>query len=1208
MSDQPKKTDSIFWAALEIQSPQERSAYLDSACGGDGGLRAQVVELLAAYPKAQRFLEQPVATLDVPPLAEGPGATIGHYKLLEEIGEGGMGVVYMAEQQEPVRRKVALKIIKPGMDTRQVVARFEAERQALALMDHPNIAKVFDGGTTASGRPYFVMELVQGIPLTEYCDREQLTTRERLELFVQVCHAVQHAHQKGIIHRDLKPSNVMVTLYDGVPVPKIIDFGVAKATGGQLTEKTVFTGYGQMIGTLEYMSPEQARLDQLDIDTRSDIYSLGVLLYELLSGQTPFDGQRLRSAAFDEMLRIIREEEPPKPSTRLSASESLRSIAACRKAEPAKLGKLIRRELDWIVMKALEKDRSRRYETASGFAADIERYLSDEPVLACPPSAVYRLRKFARRNKGPMLAVGLVLLALVAGIIGTTWSNVRIRQALTARDEVLSELQAQEQETRLAEREKTLQLALARWNEARTCRQARQPGQRYHSLEALAEAVRHLRSLDQLEAHRLELRNDAIASLTLWDVRPAKRLLSVPGHPQPWVAWFDPLGQHYASTDGPNVVSWRRLADDQVVHRWQWEGIRCNRLDVSTDGRYVAAFCLGDPPRAKYVCRAWDSVTGSMVLERPVLTWNHAFRPDGKVLALVEADGSIALCDLASGRNLPPLPAGPRPVNLRFHPSGQYLAVSSPDHQNVDVWDLAEGKVVFRLVGDRYRGGSLAWSPDGSLLAVGSTDTNIYVCTFPGGGIHAVLRGHEHVVTGVEFHPSGLALASTSQDDTTRLWCFSLGGELVLPGEQLLGFSRDGRRLATGPTQGGLTLWELANPGDCLQYLPYGQGPTSCGWGIAFAPDGRLLASASEQGVNLWDARAARLVGRVPSGDGHALAFHPKDRRLFTTGRRGLMQWPIVPDRDGQTLRVGPGTVVRPTIANSRSLRIDVAGTGERLVLGAGDGGVDLVPLAEPGGARRLGMHEGLQGVALSPDSRWAVSVGRLYDVPGHDDAVRIWDVAQGTLVRRLPLDGRDIDFGVTFSPDGRWLVTGALSGFYFREVGSWELKARLPRYPRSLFGLVAFTRDGGLLALAQGRNRIDLHEAATLRRLATLETPGMATLTGLSLSPDGTRLAAATNYNMIALWNLRRLRQELTALGLDWELPPYPSAGHAAEPVQALTVNVLPESPSEPNHKGAQANLDPKPKEPLTGAAKPTEAAKPSGEKGAPPGQKPRQ
>jgi WD40 repeat protein len=337
-------------------------------------------------------------------------------------------------------------------------------------------------------------------------------------------------------------------------------------------------------------------------------------------------------------------------------------------------------------------------------------------------------------------------------------------------------------------------------------------------------------------------------------------------------------------------------------------------------------------------------------------------------------------------------------------------------------------------------GGSLAWSPDGSLLAVGSRDTNIYVCTFPGGKIQAgkiqaVLRGHEHFVTGVEFHPSRRLLASTSPDGTTRLWCFSPGGELMLPGEQLLGFCRDGRRLVTKSFE-EITEWELADPGSCLQFLPHGQGPSRGPWGIAFAPDGRLLASASQDGVLLWDADAARLIGPVPSGDGYALAFSPNGRQLFTSGPGGWMRWPIVPERGGQVLRVGPGMVVRATTAESRSLRIDVAGTGDSVLLGAGDGGVDFVPLAEPGRARRLGTHDGLGGVALSPDGRWAASVGG-------GDTVCVWDVSRGILTRRLPHGGdhRARGYGgAAFSPDGRWLVTGFRSDFCFWEIGSWEL------------------------------------------------------------------------------------------------------------------------------------------------------------------------
>jgi serine/threonine protein kinase len=430
--------EAIFQAALEKGSPEERAAYLDRACQGDSHLRQQVERLLNAQGRLGSFLEQPAAaegaTSDVVSgqgigarraagltPAEDPGSRIGPYKLLQQIGEGGMGTVFMAEQTEPVQRKVALKVIKPGMNSRQVLARFEAERQALALMDHPNIARVLDAGTTEAGSPYFVMELVKGVPITRFCDERHLTPRQRLELFVPVCQAVQHAHQKGIIHRDLKPSNVLVCLYDGRPVPKVIDFGIAKATGQKLTERTMFTEIGQVVGTLEYMSPEQAELNQLDVDTRSDIYSLGVLLYELLTGTTPLERGRLKEAAFLEVLRLIREEEPQRPSTRLSTADGLPSIAANRGTEPKKLSGLLRGELDWIVLKSLEKDRNRRYETANGLAADVQRYLADEAVQACPPSASYRFRKFARRNKAGLGIAGMVLCFLLLLGSGAGW-------------------------------------------------------------------------------------------------------------------------------------------------------------------------------------------------------------------------------------------------------------------------------------------------------------------------------------------------------------------------------------------------------------------------------------------------------------------------------------------------------------------------------------------------------------------------------------------------------------------------------------------------------------------------------------------------------------------------------------------------------------------------------------------------------------------
>ncbi|MGO9467838.1 MAG: tetratricopeptide repeat protein [Isosphaeraceae bacterium] len=462
----PKRVHAVFLAAARELDINERAAVLDRECGGDIVLRQRVEALLRAHDQPESVLDQPAGT-DLPPGAadstvlgdegssgiaaerldatrahipspgdtdrpatrpftERTGTLIGPYKLREQIGEGGMGVVYLAEQEKPVRRRVALKIIKPGMDTEQVVARFEAERQALALMDHPSIARVFDAGATDTGRPYFVMELVKGVPITEYCDTVHLTPKERLELFIPVCQAIQHAHQKGIIHRDVKPSNVLVTMQDGKPVPKIIDFGIAKATEQRLTERSLFTQHGAIMGTLEYMSPEQAEMSALDVDTRTDVYALGVLLYELLTGTTPLERARLREAGYVEILRRIREEEPPKPSTRLSDSrERLPSVAAQRRMEPARLTRLVRGELDWIVMKAIEKDRTRRYATANGFARDIERYLAGDPVEAGPPSARYRLRKFARKHRAALFTAGSFAVLLAAAAAVSTWQAVR---------------------------------------------------------------------------------------------------------------------------------------------------------------------------------------------------------------------------------------------------------------------------------------------------------------------------------------------------------------------------------------------------------------------------------------------------------------------------------------------------------------------------------------------------------------------------------------------------------------------------------------------------------------------------------------------------------------------------------------------------------------------------------------------------------------
>ena len=424
----------LFDQALDLADSTEREAFLARECAGDRALLERLRNLLAAHERTTAFLSQvprTIATVRDELLGEQSGDRIGRYKLLERVGEGGCGVVYVADQTEPVRRRVALKVIKLGMDTQSVVARFEAERQALALMDHPNIAKVLDAGATDRGRPYFVMELVRGIPITHYCDQNNLSTRARLGLFIQVCQAVQHAHQKGIIHRDLKPSNILVTVNDGVPVPKVIDFGIAKATEGRLTDATIYTQLHQFIGTPAYMSPEQAEMTSLDIDTRSDIYSLGVLLYELLSGKTPFEAKDLMAAGLDAMRRTIREQEPARPSTRLATlqGEELSTTAKRRSTEGPKLLRQLQGDLDWIVMKCLEKDRTRRYETANGLAADLQRHLGNEPVIARPPSRAYRMQKAWQRHRPAFAVAALIAVVLVAATAFSAWQAVRATRA-----------------------------------------------------------------------------------------------------------------------------------------------------------------------------------------------------------------------------------------------------------------------------------------------------------------------------------------------------------------------------------------------------------------------------------------------------------------------------------------------------------------------------------------------------------------------------------------------------------------------------------------------------------------------------------------------------------------------------------------------------------------------------------------------------------
>jgi serine/threonine protein kinase len=642
--------EEIFHAAL-ARPAEERPAFLKEACAGDADLRLRVDVLLAAHANPGSFLGQPAAhwlpRLDLPPSAEEThvsaeraGALIaGRYKLLEQIGEGGMGTVWVAEQTQPVRRKVAVKLIKAGMDSKNVLARFEAERQALALMDHPNIAKVLDGGTIESiadlrlqnadlqseianlkstiphGRPFFVMEFVKGVPFTKYCDDARLSVEERLALFIPVCHAVQHAHQKGIIHRDLKPSNILVCLYDGVPIPKVIDFGLAKAMYEPLTEHTLHTAQGLMMGTPLYMSPEQAELNNLDVDTRTDIYALGVILYELLTGTTPLERKRLKEAAWQEMLRLIKEEEPPKPSTRLSGSGSLPSVAAQRKLEPAKLTKLVRGDLDWIVMKALDKERGRRYETANGLARDLQNYLADEPVEATPPSRGYRLWKFARKHKKALATTVAFAVLLVAGAVLSTLLAVWAMSAEREADAVARKAEAD--------------LYVARMNMAQTDWENANMGRILGLLEPyrrVSAGKRDLRGWEWYYQDRLcqlELRTlkghtapkggravvgsvafspdgsrlasgSADRTIKIWDTASGREVLTLTGHThEVWSVAFSPDGSRLASASRDKTIKIWDLAKGNVLHTLREHAGQVWSVAFSPDGRQPASLGRG---------------------------------------------------------------------------------------------------------------------------------------------------------------------------------------------------------------------------------------------------------------------------------------------------------------------------------------------------------------------------------------------------------------------------------------------------------------------------------------------------------------------------------------------------------------------------------------------------------------------------------------
>jgi len=1131
------REEALFALALEKPADMRR-VFLDGACHGDAALRQRLEALLAAHEAKDSLLEPgepkagrgPFNTIKVPvpnePLDEAVGQTLGRYKLLEKVGEGGCGVVYVAEQTEPVRRRVALKVIKLGMDTKQVVARFEAERQALAMMDHPNIAKVLDAGTTETGRPFFVMELVRGIKITDYCDQNHLSTKERLDLFIKVCQAIQHAHQKGIIHRDIKPSNILVTLHDGVPVPKVVDFGIAKATEGRLTDATVYTQLHQFIGTPAYMSPEQAEMSGLDIDTRSDIYSLGVLLYELLTGSTPFDSNELMASGIDAMRKTIREKEPVRPSTRLATleGEELTTTAKRRSTETSKLLHQLKGDLDWIVMKCLEKDRTRRYDTANGLAFDLKRHLTNEPVLARPPSAAYKFQKAFRRNKLVFTAGIVVAAALLLGIIASTWQSVRAtrarREALAAQAQAVAAQANETKERQLAD--------AARANEA--------------SLRQQAEAT-------ELAARQRAYASDMNVAKQALDGNNLGRALDLLNRQRPGPRQKDLRGWEWR-------YLWQQTHSDAMFTLCQKSEI--DSLAVSADGNWLAigmvhkeglfvydlrtrqevahlapgegavraAFSPAEPllaftslkvhasGKAQSTLRLWDIATRQMVAEFPLdaVGMGLAFAQNGRTLVTSTSKGHVTLWHLPEGTTLASFPCEQQ---SGLEPSTGFAATSDlslaayGSGDRIHVIDLHDGRDLWTAVASKRFITALAFSPDGKTLAsaAGFGESDIRLWDVATGSEIGRLVGHKSWVGSLVFWPDGKKMASSSADQTIRTWdTASLKCLDVLRGHRLevwrLALLSDNKTLVSGSKDGVVCVWDasvthprresITWPGNIVNWL--------------FAPDSRSVVTLDHEGmVTRWSGpdfqeKAPWLdIGKnYPEN-----AFSPDCRFLAVGSTNGnISVWDVSRRVLWREFKPGDGNVAP----------MNFLAQGNRLVVWrAADNHFSEWDLEANREIQSWPAPAEFEGFGLSPDERLGVGIGWGGDVscrnlPGHSNT-------------NLPLDALE-GWCFVFSPDGVRLAAASALG-YARvwRTATWREEATLRGFLNSVNSVI-FSPDGKRLATGGSNpdDAVKLWDVDSWQEVLTLEGAG-SQFSPTAFSHDGNAVGTLSGDGILHVW-----------------------------------------------------------------------------------------
>jgi WD40 repeat protein/serine/threonine protein kinase len=1162
--------ETAYEHALELP-PTEREAFLARACADDPELERLIRELLAKHAAThdsatETELLDPTTHARIQP--EEAGQSIGPYKLIQQLGEGGFGVVWMAEQEAPVRRRVALKIIKLGMDTREIVARFEQERQALAVMEHPHIAKVFDAGATPTGRPFFVMELVDGRRINDFCDEAQLSTDDRLRLFIAVCHAVQHAHQKGIIHRDLKPSNILVTQRDGVPVPKIIDFGVAKATEQRLTDLTLFTLNEQMIGTPLYMSPEQAGLTGVDIDTRTDIYALGVILYELLTGRTPFNATELQKRGVDDIRRAIREQEPRRPSTSLGTlnTDDLGTLAQRRQVDGPRLVGQLRGDLDWIVMKAIEKDRERRYDTATAFADDLQRHLTSEPVVARPPRAGYLLQKLVRRNKTAFAFATAILLTLLGGIVVSACYAYQARQAelVAGRERMVAVSERDrallaESAARVAEKDANVQrmkgedslyaanmnLAQGAWEEANISRLRGILDETHTYPHRSFEWFYWQRQIHlaqkTLHGHRSPIESVAFSAdgrrmitgsqdktAKVWDTETGRELLTLTGHTEAVAAavfspdghrivtaswddtakiWDAATGQELLTLSSPSAALPPSRSSSAPSTTPSLPHSNSPPASSSPSPTLPPAPSLSPPttPAAVITPSGWPLIPSR---NHTASLMSAAYSRDGRRIVTGGWDHTARLWDAATGRELLIFKGHTAPIlAVAFAPDGRRVATASVD-MTARIWDVETGHELRTLKMHTSWVSSVAFAPDGWRIVTGSWDHTARVWDAANGRELLVLQGHTAELGSVAFSPDGRRIATGGDDETARMWDAEDGREvLTLKGHtapiSAVAFSPDGRHILTGADDRTARLWAAEEGREPLTL----EGHTAWVLSAGFSPDGlRVLTGSDDKTARVWDARTGRTLLTLAGHDGRvgAVAYSPDGHRLLTASwDRTARVWDAETGRELLALRGHTGSVYATAFSPD----------GRRIVTGS-----------EDNTARVWDAATGQELLTLRSDAGWVWSVAFTADgqtiVAGNQDkSATVWDARTGQVLRTLLGHTEQIN-EVCTSHDGRRIVTASSD----KTAKVWDLATG-----RELLTLrghngrvmsVSFAPDGKRIVTGSGDKTARVWDAETGRELLALKAHS-GDIKSATFSPDGHQIVTASGDNTAKIWRI---------------------------------------------------------------------------------------